>query len=89
MSRSNAPQWTPREPSPSPGVCQNCGTEHTLQFARVFGDSTDTLFHCEECDNISYRDLKQGAGSDPDYDPAVDRGTASENTPIFNRGDSQ
>lgn len=87
MSRLNAPQWTPGQSASSGTVCQNCGTKLTRQFARVFGDNRDVAHHCGDCEEISYRDLKWGAGSNPDYDPETDRGSSSENAPIFNRGD--
>lgn len=79
MSRTERPAWTPTD---SGGLsCRNCG-EHVLeQTARVFGDNRDRLWHCNSC--VSLRDLAQGAGTDPDYDPSIDRGQSSENHPIF------
>lgn len=77
------PQWTPTADADG-HRCQNCGTQVTRQFARVFGDAeTDTLWHCPDCEDICYRDLKQGAGARPDYDPAVDRGQTTEHYPVF------
>jgi hypothetical protein len=49
----------------------------------VFGDNHDRLFHCPSCAGISLRDLKYGAGTDPEYDPAEDRGRSAEQLPIF------
>lgn len=30
-------------------VCRNCGEHVTVQFARVFGDNTDTVEKCIAC----------------------------------------
>ncbi|WP_226043327.1 hypothetical protein [Natrinema sp. DC36] len=71
-------------------TCRNCGTHVTKQTIRVFGVE-GVLYHCPSCPSICARDLRQGAGKDPDYDPVEDRGDTSEHHPIFNGkgGDGQ
>jgi len=69
-------------------TCRNCGTHVTNRTIGVFGVD-GVLYHCTSCPDICARDMRQGAGKDPDYDPLVDRGDTSENHPIFNGGDGQ
>lgn len=72
----------------SPHACRNCGAQHTLQYVRVYGDNRDTLCHCHDCSEpeICGRDMKQGAGSNPNYDPTIDRGKTTEHYPLFSSG---
>ena len=65
-------------------TCRNCGTHVTKRTIRGFSDNDDILWHCPSCPDICFRDMRQGAGKDPDYDPLTDRGDTSENHPIFN-----
>jgi len=57
--------------------CRNCGAHVTPQTARTMGDADDVMHHCFEC--IPGRDMHNGAASDPGYDPAVDRISATRN----------
>lgn len=88
LRNPDRPQWTPTPHDDGPR-CRNCESHVLEQTARVFGDNQDRLFHCPHC--LSVRDLKFGAGTDPDYDPAEDRGQTSDKHPIFpdTEGDGQ
>lgn len=35
--------------------CRNCGTRVTGDFARVFGDNQDRVFHCHNCTGGRHR----------------------------------
>lgn len=65
-------------------TCRNCGTHVDKGTIRVFGVD-GVLYHCMSCESppICARDMRQGAGKDPDYDPLEDRGQTSENHDIF------
>lgn len=54
---------------------------------RIYGKNDGRLDACPACSTP--RNLRQGAGKDPDYDPAVDRGksTASGYHPIVGGDD--
>lgn len=71
-------------------TCRNCGTHVDKGTIRVFGVD-GVLYHCTNCESpeIYWRDMRQGAGKDPDYDPLTDRGRSSDNHPIFPGGDGQ
>ncbi|WP_425603079.1 DUF7563 family protein [Halosolutus gelatinilyticus] len=66
--------------------CLSCGAHVHERTIAGYGDNDGNLFACPDCSTP--RDLRQGAGRDPDYDLEEDRGqsTASGYHPIF--GDS-
>ncbi len=82
------PEWTPTGDGDDAARCRNCGSHVLPRTPKVFGDQDDVLWHCSHCEGISIRDLKFGAGTTPDYDPATDRGQTSENMPVFNGGET-
>ncbi|WP_049942179.1 DUF7563 family protein [Haloterrigena turkmenica] len=43
------PEWDPTATATSAPRCQNCGTQVTPQFARVFGDNADVVHACPSC----------------------------------------
>lgn len=54
--------WTPTETAETAAPqCQNCGTQVTRQFARVFGDNADVVHACPDCE--TYREMKNAADS--------------------------
>ena len=63
--------------------CLGCGAHVTPQTVRGYGDNDGNLYACNQCSTP--RDLRQGAGKDPDYNPERDRGRASVSGyhPIF------
>ncbi|PCR88666.1 DUF7563 family protein [Natrinema ejinorense] len=47
---TDRPRWTPTTESTTTAPrCQNCGAQVTQQFARVFGDNSDTANACPDC----------------------------------------
>ena len=88
--RLDGRHWMPtgKTDTQSPHACRNCGSQHTRQYVRVYGSNDNTLWHCHDCDEpeICGRDMKQGAGTDPDYDPAADRGETTDQFPLFSSG---
>lgn len=79
------PLWSP---DATTHECRGCGSHVTPQMVRGYGTNDGRLFACTNCSTP--RDLRQGAGKDPHYDPERDRGqsTASGYHPIFpQRGD--
>lgn len=80
-------RWTPYGVSSS-NQCLGCGAHVTPSLVRGYGTNDGRLFACLECSTP--RDLRQGAGRDPDYDPETDRGrsTASGYHPIFGGGET-
>lgn len=85
---ADTPEWAAALETDSHRQCRNCGSHIQTQTARVFGDENDDLWHCHNCENITQRDMKAGAGRDPDYDPRTDRlatGSSGRN-PIFHDG---
>lgn len=89
MSADERPAWNPQPIDETHHHCLGCGEHVHPDTPRVYGDNDDDLFACVSCSTP--RDLRQGAGKDPDYDPLVDRGDTSENHPIFDGvgGDGQ
>lgn len=84
---TDQPRWTPTTAA-AQTVCRNCESPHTRQYVRVYGSNDNILWHCHDCDEpaICGRDMKQGAGTTPDYDPATDRGKTSGKMPLFDGG---
>ncbi len=78
---ADRPNWAPTGEDSTQTTCQNCGEPVLDGTARVFGDNQNRLWHCREC--LSQRDLHNGAGFRPDYDPERDRGDSSEQLPVF------
>lgn len=51
--------WNPNAAAETAPRCQNCGTQHTKQFARVFGDNRDVIHACPDCE--TYREMQTAA----------------------------
>lgn len=56
---ADRPPWAPTADEPEPKRCQNCGSQVSRRFTRVFGDNTDTVHACPSC--ATYRALSRQA----------------------------
>lgn len=65
------PRWRPGG-TPA-NRCRNCGKHVTDALVRGYSDNDDVLWHCPDCPDLCARDMRNGAGKNPDYDPARDR----------------
>lgn len=69
--------------------CLGCGGHVQPGTIRVYGDNAGRLYACPSCSTP--RDLRQGAGKNPEYDPETHRGssTMSGYHPLFGGPDDE
>lgn len=84
MSTDDRPSWNPTPTDGTHSHCLGCGEHVQPGTIRIYGTNDGRLFACIQCSTP--RDLRQGAGMNPDYDPAEDRGETSDKLPVFNGG---
>lgn len=84
MSTDERPAWVPGR-GKTTNRCQNCDSHVHPRTILVYGTNGGVLHHCHNCEGIFYRDLRHGAGCDPEYDPETDRerNLTSDNHPIY------
>ena len=52
--------------------CQQCGTQLTDSFRRVYGDNENVCHRCHECDTKPRVSLGSAAGLDVDHTDPID-----------------
>ncbi|AEH38879.1 hypothetical protein Halxa_4277 [Halopiger xanaduensis SH-6] len=62
-------------PSVDPSTCKHCGAHVTDRFRRVFGDESDRVHRCSECDTYARLTRGSAAGKDVEVpDPETSPG---------------